>query len=297
MIKIERKKIKNKPFYYLSKRIKVDGNFKKIRVYVGKGVPNDLGLFYSKLEKKEISLIDQDISRTHKTIEEYRIRFEYHFSQLSNKKMEIFWRDFAIKFIFESNSIEGSRLSESEVENIVKNKYIKKSLNRKEVIEVENSIKAFDMIRNNEFSLNQNQIKLVHKIIVKGLDTKVGYKKENIIVNNKETCPVDKVRKEMTDLIQWYERKNKKNNNQFLITIKFHQKFELIHPFSDGNGRVGRLILIWMLLQNKYGVILFRNRNRMKYFSVLNSADEGRVTNLYRHCAEVYKNTFKYLTN
>ena len=100
----------------------------------------------------------------------------------------------------------------------------------------------------------------------------------------------------MTKLIKWWNNSQKTKENSFLSAIKFHQKFELIHPFSDGNGRVGRLILIWMLLRNNYGVILFKNKNRYKYFSVLSSADEGRNNKLYRYAVEVYKKTFIDIT-
>jgi len=306
MVKIEKKKIGNKGFYYLSEQIKIGKKFKKIQVYIGKNIPIDLSVFYSRLEKKEIHIVLNNISDifnierglidTYKKIEKTRIQFKYLFLNSSEKNESIFWRDFAIKFIFESNSIEGSRLSEKEVENIVKKNYIKKSLDRKEIIEVENSIKAFKKIKESKFRLNQNSIKELHEIIVNNLGIETGYKKSKIIVNNKETCSPEKVRSEMTRLIKWWQSERKKKVNQFLLAIKFHQKFELIHPFSDGNGRVGRLILNWMLLKYDYKIILFKNNNRRKYFSTLNSADENRNNKLYRYSVDVYKNTYKEMT-
>jgi hypothetical protein len=58
---------------------------------------------------------------------------------------------------------------------------------RKEILEVENSIKAFEFIRNNKFVLNQNSIKFLHQTVVYGLGVEFGYKKDDIIVNNKKT--------------------------------------------------------------------------------------------------------------
>lgn len=306
MIKIEKKSIKNKGFYYLTEQVNTGVGFKKIQVYLGKNIPNDLTLFAFDLKEKEVKLIFDNLKKIYKIknyldfvlykkIERTRIDFKYGFYLLSESKKDIFWRDFAIKFIFESNSIEGSRLSEDEIENIVKNKYIKKSLNRKEILEVENSIKAFEKIRNNKFKLNQNSLKDLHKAIVNGLSVEFGYKKEKITVNNKETCPPEKVREEMTKLLNWWFEKQKTKENKFILAIKFHQRFEAIHPFSDGNGRVGRLILIWMLIKANYGVVLFRNKNRSKYFSALSSADEGRNMKFYKYAADVYQETFRDL--
>jgi Fic family protein len=304
MIKIEQKRIGNRPFYYLSEQVNIGSKFKKIQVYIGKIIPNNLFKFYSKLEVKEIELVINNISNIYqvdkkldleiyKDLEKARIKLKYIFALFSDSLIELFWRDFAIKFIFESNSIEGSRLSQTEVENIIKNRYIKKTLDRKEILEVENSIKAFEFIKNNKFTLNQNSIKALHQIIVSGLGVTYGYKKEDIVVNNKKTCSPKKVREEITKLLGWWKSEMKTKKNKFLLAIKFHQKFELIHPFSDGNGRAGRLILIWMLKKSNYGVILFRNKNRLKYFSALNSADEGRNNKLYRYCVNVYKETIK----
>ena len=62
MIKIEQKNIGNKPFYYISEQINIGGKFKKIQVYVGKIIPNNLSQYYSKLEAKEIDLFLNNIN-------------------------------------------------------------------------------------------------------------------------------------------------------------------------------------------------------------------------------------------
>lgn len=75
----------------------------------------------------------------------------------------------------------------------------------------------------------------------------------------------------------------------------FHNRFEHIHPFTDGNGRVGRLILNWMLLQDIYGVILFKNRNRVAYFNALDKGDGSRYRNLLTLASETYVTTISEL--
>lgn len=75
----------------------------------------------------------------------------------------------------------------------------------------------------------------------------------------------------------------------------FHNRFEHIHPFTDGNGRVGRLVLNWMLIKDGYGTILFRNRNRIAYFSALSKGDEGRYKNLLTLASNAYADTITEL--
>jgi len=299
MIKIEKKSIKDKPFYYLSERVNIGGNFKKIQVYLGKNVPNDLGSFYDSLREKEVELIVDNLEKNYNldraiTINEYkkventRLWFKYYFFGLSEAKKEIFWRDFAIKFIFESNAIEGSKLSQKEVEAIVRKQYLKKNTERKEVVEVENSIKAFNIIRSGEFKLNQRTIIALHKTLVAGLGIAEGYKKKEVVVNNKMTVAPGEIRKSMAGLLQWWTEQKKNNSHPLLVVAEFHQRFEQIHPFADGNGRTGRLLFNWMLLKSGYGVILFKNKNRKAYFYALDQADSGRMSKLFHHCVDVY---------
>ena len=306
MIRIERKIIKNKPFFYLTEQINIGLYFKKIQVYIGKNIPNDLSAYYKKLQDKEIELIINNIEEIYaldaqisleeyKKVETLRIKWKYFFINLSEYRKKLFWRDFAIQFIFESNAIEGSKLSQKEVEKIIKKQYIKKTAEKKEIIEVNNAIKAFELIRGNNFKLNQRSIIELHKIVTIGLDIEAGYKKVNIVVNNKKTVSPDEVRESMSELLLWKNTQQKKKLHPFILATIFHNRFERIHPFSDGNGRVGRLLFVWMLLKSGYGVILFKNKNRRSYFSALDQADNSRPRKLFRHCIRVYKKTVQDL--
>lgn len=302
MIKIEKKIIKNKPFFYLTDQINIGGSFKKIQVYIGKNIPNNLDDYYDALYQKEIELVNSNLAKIYSlensiTIPEFekveaaRLRFKYAFIKLSPHKQEIFWRDFAIKFIFESNAIEGSRLSQEEVAAIVKKRYLRKNAGRKEIIEVENSIKVFDLIKSPKFKLGQRAIIALHRILVQDLGIQTGYKKEDIVVNNKPTVAPSDVRGSMATLLRWWSEQKKSDIHPLLVAAEFHQRFEHIHPFADGNGRVGRLLFNWMLLKSGFGVILFENKNRKSYFASLDQADNGWTSKLFRHCIKVYEKT------
>ena len=306
MIKIEKKIVKNKPFFYLTEQINLGLSFKKNQVYIGKNIPKDLNVYYKKLQDKETELVNSNLRNIYtldvqipleeyKKVETLRIKWKYFFINLSDYRKELFWRDFAIQFIFESNAIEGSKLSQKEVEKIIKKQYIKETAGKKEIKEVNNAIKAFELIRGNNFKLNQRSIVELHKIVTAGLDIEAGYKKVDIVVNNKKTVPPDKVRESMSDLLLWRKTQQKKKLHPFILATIFHNRFERIHPFSDGNGRVGRLLFVWMLLKSGYGVILFKNKKHRSYFSALDQADDGRPKKLFRHCIRVYKKTIQEL--
>lgn len=307
MIYIERKIINNKPYNYLSEQIKVGDKFKKIQVFIGKNIPNDLSRYYLLLKKKEYTIVkkqimlgqfkgkhlkDYDLQR----IETTRVDWKYFKVTLTETKFERVLRNFAIEFIFESNAIEGSRLSQQEVSKIIRKQYIRKNTSRDEVQEVLNSIEAFEYILSDLFSLNQKSIKLLHALVTKNLHIEQGFKKKTIVVSNRETTDPKNVRAELTKLFAWYKN-SKDSEHPFVRAMIFHNRFEHIHPFTDGNGRTGRLILNWMLLREGYGLILFKNTNKFAYRNALGKGDEGRYQKLITFSAFTYRATIGKLIN
>lgn len=305
MPSIEQKTVSGKKFFYLVEQVRTPAGYKKNQVYLGKSIPKNLAEFYQQLANKEVELLHTYVDSLFtgekldlvelKKLEEARIKWKYHRLMISKLEEEGLWRRFAIQFIFESNAIEGSRLSEQEVSAIVRKQYVKKNLDRKEIQEVINSIEAFDYLRNANFRLNQRTVINLHALLIQGLEINRGYKKAEIIINNKHTTPSGKVRSDMAALLEWFNDARKTKRHPLLLFADFHQRFELIHPFEDGNGRVGRLLLNWMLIKASYPPILFKKQNRQSYFHALDDADKGRKLKWHRYVATVYKNTVKNL--
>jgi len=303
MITFEQKKIYNKPYFYLTEQIKINKKYKKIQVFAGKNIPKNTVAFYGALQVKALKFSDARIAGGEflmehlelfwlKKIEKSKVQWKYFNAQLGTLKRKLLVRAFSIRFIYESNAIEGSRLAESEVASIVENKYIKKSTPPKEIIEVQNSSTCFELLSSGTFILNQKHVKNLHAVLVEGLDIPTGFKKQAIVVNNKETVSPKEVRQELTKLFTWYTSSSS-TLHPFERAIIFHNRFEHIHPFTDGNGRVGRLLLNWMLMEKGYGFILFKNSSKTAYISALDKADEGRYRSLLKLSTNTYARTIK----
>ena len=177
-----------------------------------------------------------------------------------------------IDLTYNSNHMEGSRLTHDQTRYIFETNTIgieNEVLNVDDVIETANHFRCIDMIINYAKSaLTEKFIKELHLILKNGTSDSrkewfaVGdYKKMPNEVGGMETVLPEKVADRMKKLLSEYNRKEEKTLNDIL---DFHVKFERIHPFQDGNGRVGRLIMFKECL--KYNIVPFIIEDDLKMF-------------------------------
>lgn len=177
-----------------------------------------------------------------------------------------------IELTYNSNHIEGSRLTHDQTRYIYETNTIgisDEAVNVDDVIETANHFRCIDEIIDSANSqISEKLIKELHFILKNGTaDSRkewfnVGeYKKLPNEVGNMETTDPENVHGEIIALIEQY---NQNENKTLEDIIEFHVKFEKIHPFQDGNGRVGRLLLFKECL--KYNIVPFIIDDELKMF-------------------------------
>ncbi|MDR0972336.1 MAG: Fic family protein [Bacteroidales bacterium] len=177
-----------------------------------------------------------------------------------------------IELTYNSNHIEGSCLTKEETRYIFETNTIgirENSLNVDDIIETINHFRCIDLVIDQaENKISENFIKQLHLILKSGTSDSsknwfaVGsYKKLPNEVGGMETTPPKEVHKQMKALLEQYNRIKEKNLEDIL---SFHERFEKIHPFQDGNGRVGRLIMFKECLSN--GIVPFIISDDLKMF-------------------------------
>lgn len=177
-----------------------------------------------------------------------------------------------VDLTYNSNHIEGSRLSHDQTRYIFETNTIgfeNGAVNVDDVVETANHFKCIDMIIDSaNYPLSERFIKELHSVLKSGTSDSrkdwfvVGdYKKVPNEVGGRETADPEKVHRLMDELIKSYNQSSKKTLEDI---IEFHYEFESIHPFQDGNGRVGRLIMFKECLKNK--IVPFIIDDDLKYF-------------------------------
>ena len=179
-----------------------------------------------------------------------------------------------IDFTYNTNHIEGSRLSHEQTQWIFETKTIgdlPTDLPVDHIVETANHFRCIDMvIESTGAALTEQYVKKLHRQLKSGTtDSRqdwfaVGdYKRLDNIVGDTQTCPAKDVPYKMAKLLEWWGSSEK----SFTNLLDLHVRFEQIHPFQDGNGRIGRLILLKECL--KYDITPFIITDDMRQFYYL----------------------------
>jgi Fic family protein len=179
-----------------------------------------------------------------------------------------------IDLTYNSNRIEGSTLTHDQTRFIFETNTIgitDENLNVDDIIETNNHFRCIDLIIEKAKSkLSESIIKELHYLLKSGTsDSRKdwfetgGYKKMPNEVGGNETCPPKEVPAKMKVLLSDYNDKQQKSITDI---IDFHQQFEVIHPFQDGNGRVGRLIMFKECLANNVVPFIIDDDLKLFYY-------------------------------
>lgn len=190
---------------------------------------------------------------------------------------------FEVEMTYNSNAIEGNSLTERETflvlnEGItIKNKPLKDHLeatNHKEALEY-----LYDLVEHDKKNtVSQHLIKNLHQIITKETekDWAGRYRNAKVIIGGAKHQPPDamQIPNLMNELITWIST-NQKEMHPIELAAILHHKFVYIHPFFDGNGRTGRLLMNIIIMQAGYPLTVILKNDRKKYYQVLTAADDG----------------------
>ena len=189
-----------------------------------------------------------------------------------------------IDLTYNSNHIEGSRLTHDQTRYIFETNTIGvegETIRVDDIIETTNHFRCIDIIIDRATErLTESLIKELHATLKRGTSDSrldwfcVGeYKRLPNEVGGNETTAPENVRREMRALLSAY---NAKRNKSLEDIVELHQRFEAIHPFQDGNGRVGRLIMFKECLANRFVPFIISDELKLFYYRGLHEWDNNR---------------------
>ena len=184
--------------------------------------------------------------------------------------------------VYNSNAIENSTLTLKETEKILLDMEASRNISLREVYEAKNLAQVINYVRNKsqETDINQELILLLHKMLISSIDEKIAgrFRKlgEYVRVGTHIAPAPEHVERMIEAILLEY---SSDFSSYFLDKIaKFHLDFETIHPFCDGNGRIGRVLICFQLQRFGFPMIIIRDRGKKDYYKSFSEYRDKRNT-------------------
>lgn len=296
------KKIKGRSYNYLVESFKFKGKSHQIQRYLGPGKmkrtdieaakAEQKGWFRNEVLRKKASLSASGYRSTELSYEQLilleTIKHAYReFKRgLHPNEIERLEREFDIAYVHSTTATEGNTCTLGEVTRILENNLTPKGRSLREIYEVRNFEDVMRFRKKYRGGLSKNFILKLHELVMRDIDlyTLGDFRRIEVAILGSETTPVPAifVGEEMDKLLKWYHEEKDEMHPVELAT-GFHIRFEAIHPFTDGNGRVGREIFNFMVTRQGFPAYNFHVKKRDEYLDGLETAQKGDLTQIFRY--------------
>ncbi len=222
-----------------------------------------------------------------------------------NQKFRLDWN-------FHSNKLEGNSLNFGETKTFLLHGTTSAGKPFKDYLEIKGHNEAIKLVEDfaaeSDFLLTENFIRELHAIILKE-----PYEVDAITPDKKPTKKLIEIGKyksspnhvktktgeifyfaehyevsaKMFDLLAWYKKESEaKDLNPIILAATFHYKFIRIHPFDDGNGRIARLLMNFILMKFGFSLVVIKTQDKENYFNALRQADGGLIESFVEYVAK-----------
>jgi len=243
-----------------------------------------------KFKKQDLLTTNQQI-KIESTKKHYQKKFLKLHKQTQKDVLEIF----LIRFAVNTTAIEGNTITLKEAIKLFKEDQIPKNHTTREVYDLTNTKKVFYELLEKKQEINKRLIIDVHDKLLDNIDERKGFRNHDTHIFGQpfKPTPAQFVRRDVELLLEWYKENNKLH--PLVLASLFHHKFENIHPFSDGNGRTGRMLMNLILIQSEHPPIIVERKDRKEYLEAMNKADKAIKKDLKTNGKE-YKELIEFIT-
>ncbi len=280
--------LKQKGYYYLDHSFRSGGKVIHKRKYLGKELPENLE------EIKEAFLRECMQESVFKKLNDIRKNFKSEWKKYPDSIKKEILIDLSISFTYNTNAIEGSTITLHETEEIIR-KRIAPNKPLRDIQETINHSKVFFRVINEKSEFSNEMLLNWHKEMFSDTKPDIAGKFRDYLVRvgNYRTPDWQDIGKLMKEFFIWYN-KNKQIMHPVELAARAHYRFEKIHPFGDGNGRIGRLIIAYILRKANYPLLIIEYKKRKSYYHALTKTEIDFMNWFFRSYVSAHK---RYLGN
>jgi len=233
-------------------------------------------------------------------VEACKMHYNKEFAKLDKLTQKQVMDNFITDFTYNTTSIEGNTIELREVQNLFEEGITPKGKTLREIYDLQNTKRVFENL-NFRDNVDDELFLKIHEGLMENIDERTRYRTKDVHVKNShfESTPWQYISADLKELFKWYNAEQDNLHPLVLATI-FHHKFEKIHPFFDGNGRTGRILMNFILVKKNYPPAIIRKKYRVEYLDALSDADSYNLfekkTNHYKKlvmfCADEFTQNY-----
>jgi len=291
MVSVKKRKIKGQEYYYLVHSIKVDGKVETREKYLGKTIPKSV-------EQAKAEFMHEIYKeRWFKDLNQIKRNFSKEYRELPQPAKEKYLQNFMVKFTYDTNRIEGSTLTLRETADLLEEGITPGDKSVTDVKEAEAHKKVFYEMLEYKGDLTLQKVLEWHQHLLKNTKPQIAGKirTHGVAITGTDVelpTPVE-LGLLLRNFFKWYNKEKKKLHPLELAAI-VHLKFVSIHPFTDGNGRISRLMMNFVLHKHGFPMLNISYKNRSAYYTALERAQTKKIGHIFiRHIMRNYLKMYK----
>jgi Fic family protein len=269
MATIKKKFIGKQTYYYLGHSIRKDGKVKKIELYLGKKIPKNV----EEIKKNFLYTIYKE--RWHKLLGNIKKGFSRETGRMPGSAKEKETETFIIRFTHDTQKIEGSKLTLRETADLLERGITPKGKPTADVKEAEAHKELLHRMLAYKKDLSLQIILQWHKKLFQATKPDIAGKirQHQVAISGSRFMPPfpAEIHPLLRDFFRWYT-KNREKLHPVELAALVHLKFVTIHPFADGNGRISRLMMNFILNRHGYPMLNIPYERRKGYYNALERA-------------------------
>jgi len=276
---IKRKKGKAE-YFYLQHSFRKDGKVVTKELYLGKKIPKNIEEIKAKLTHESHEALSEKL-------EKIRGNFQKEWKKVPPLAKEKDLQEIAIAFTYNTNAIEGSTITLEEARLILEDK-VAPNKPIKDIRETESHAAVFLKMLKTEEPLSGKLLLEWHKNVFRETKPDIAgrFRNYSVRVGSYVAPEWSKVESLIEEIVVFVKESTL---NSVEVAARAHYMFEKVHPFGDGNGRVGRLLMNYILWKNAYPMLMIEYSRRKSYYKALERTEEGFVNYFIRRYLSVHK--------